>query len=197
MPNPLTYYLALALIMLLAGIYMAWIEPTPATGKVFPFVRNIVGILFFAGALYAAVSGIQTSTGLSGAQSMHQSSDGSIRWSAYSDEILERASREDKPVFIDFYADWCAPCKELDANTFSAPEVIERSREFNMLKVDLTTADDPQAERLRQKYQVRGVPTLVFLRPDGREISDLRVTGFEPKEVFLDKMNRALHISAN
>jgi len=61
-----------------------------------------------------------------------------------------------------------------------------------MLKVDLTSAENPQSELLRKKYQARGVPTLVFLRPDGQEFTDLRGTGFESKEVFLKKMDQAL-----
>jgi thiol:disulfide interchange protein DsbD len=115
----------------------------------------------------------------------------------YSEELVRQALREAKPVFIDFYADWCAPCKELDSRTFSAPEIVDRSREFVMLKVDLTTSSDAQAEALRKKYQAKGVPTLVFLRPDGQELPGLRGTGFEPKEMLLDKMNRALRLSAN
>jgi thioredoxin:protein disulfide reductase len=192
----LTYYIALALILLLAGIYMAWIEPTSATGRFFPVVRNLVGIIFFAVALYAAITGIQTSIGSFAIPSIRQNPGGTIQWSSYSEAMLAQASREAKPVFIDFYADWCAPCKELDVQTFSTPEVVAQSRRFIMLKVDLTSSDNPQAEALRQKYQAKGVPTLVFLRPDGREISELRATGFEPKESFLDKMNRALQISA-
>jgi thioredoxin:protein disulfide reductase len=193
--GPLTYYLGLALILLLAGIYLAWIEPTPATGRIFPVVRNIVGTIFFGIALYAAITGIQTIIGSSGQYSAQQNPGGTIQWSFYSESMLDQASREAKPVFIDFYADWCAPCKEMDVHTFSAPDVVEQSRRFIMLKVDLTSSDNPQAEALRKKYQAQGVPTLVFLRPDGREMPELRGIGFEPKEVFLNKMNRALEIS--
>ncbi len=194
-PNALTYYLALALILFLAGIYLAWIDSVSAAGKAFSFVRTVVGILFFAIALYAAITGIDThirnaKTGMAGA-----GAESAIQWFPYSDSLLEQASRERKPVFIDFYADWCAPCKELDAKTCSAPEVISRSRDFVMLKVDLTSTDDPKAEELRTQYQVKGVPTLVFLRPDGREIADLRVTGFEPKDVFLKKMYQAIQLA--
>ena len=82
--------------------------------------------------------------------------------------MLDQAAREGKPVFIDFYADWCVPCKEMDVQTFTVPEVVTRSRDFVMLKVDLTSTEDPKAEALREKYQVKGVPTLVFLQP-GRE----------------------------
>jgi thiol:disulfide interchange protein DsbD len=119
-----------------------------------------------------------------------------IRWIPYSDAMLNQAALEAKPVFIDFYADWCAPCKELDADTFAAPEVIERSRKFIMLKADLTSTGNPQVESLRQKYQARGVPTLIFLKPGGEEIANLRGTGFESKDIFLDKMKRALEMSA-
>jgi thioredoxin:protein disulfide reductase len=188
-PNPLSYQWTLALILFLAGIYLAWIDEVPATGKGFPFTRNMVGILFFAAALYAAVTGLPAGIG--------NASIGSIQWIPYSDAMLSRASREAKPVFIDFYADWCLPCKELDKHTFAAPEVIDRSRNFIMLKADLTSANDPQMETLREKFQAKGVPTLIFLKPDGQEIASLRGTGFESREVLLDKMNRALQVSAD
>jgi thiol:disulfide interchange protein DsbD len=184
-PTLLAYQLTFALVMLLAGIYLAWIDPVASSGKAFPFMRNIVGIIFFALALYAAVTGIQVGIGIPS---------GAIQWFPYSDAMLSRATREAKPVFIDFYADWCAPCKELDNHTFAEPEVISRSKEFVMLKVDLTSAEDPEVEALRSKYQVRGVPTLVFLGPDGQEIPGLRGNGFEPKEVFLNKMSQALRL---
>jgi len=194
-PGRLAYNLALALILFLAGIYLAWIDRVASSGRTFAFVRNLVGAVFFGAALYAAVTGLETSAVSRGSLSNQVDSGQSIRWLPYSDEILKEAAREGKPVFIDFYADWCAPCKELDTHTFSTPEVIERSREFVMLKVDLTSAGDPKAESLRKKYGALGVPTLVFLRPDGKEIVNLRITGFEPKEVLLEKMNEALNQS--
>jgi len=191
-PSALYYYLALAFLMLLAGIYLAWMDPVAASGKGFTYIRNIVGILFFIAALIAAGTGLQSVIGTAGMRAGAPGGSGSIQWVPYSEAALSRALEQGKPVFLDFYADWCAPCKEMDAHTFSAPEVIERSKEFVMLKADLTSAGDEQVESLRQQFQVIGVPTLVFLRPDGREIADLRGTGFESKEVFLNKMNRAL-----
>ena len=62
-----------------------------------------------------------------------------------------------------------------------------------MLKVDLTTAKNPDAEALRKKYGVLGMPTLVFLRPDLSEIDNLRITRFEPANVFLPKMEAAIN----
>ena len=191
-PSGLAYYLTVAMIMLLAGIYMAWIDTVAGSGRIFAYVRNAVGICFFAVALYSAITGLEEGVGKARISSTAEAPGDAIQWHPYSESMLSVAMKEAKPIFIDFYADWCAPCKELDEKTYSTPEVVARSRDFVMLKVDLTSADDPQAEMLRKKYQARGVPTLVFLTPDGREIPGLRGTGFESKEVFLEKMNRAL-----
>lgn len=192
LPNALVYPLALAVLLLLAGVYLAWIDPVSVAGKVFPCVRNLVGAILFAAAVYCAAAGIQASIESSRLSAGQPARSAGIQWAPYADSMLARAARERKPVFIDFFADWCAPCKELDRKTFAAPEVVRLSERFVMLKVDLTVAGDPETEALRAKFQVRGVPTLVFLKPDGRELSALRGTGFETREVFVDKMNRAL-----
>ncbi len=195
-PNSLLYYLSLALIMLLGGIYMAWVEPTRTGGKIFPIIRNLIGIAFFLLAIFFASSGIssyvdeklasQLASGAPALSGQH------INWQSYSDEMMSEARQQNKPVIIDFYADWCLPCKELDKFTFSQPEVIELSKKFYMLKVDLTTASDPLGRELRQRFQVKGVPTIVFISPQGTELSDLRVVGFMEKEEFLPRMQRAL-----
>lgn len=200
--NPLVFPLALALILVLAGAYLAWIVPVAEVGRWFAWIRNIVGLGFFTAALFAAATGLHSYVETMIADKSPMPSIGSgayesraINWIPYSEEALDRASLEGKPVFIDFYADWCAPCKEIDRHTFTDPGVIQLSREFFMLKVDLTSAGDPVSEAMRQKYHVVGVPTLVFLRPDRGEIESLRVTGFEPPDVFLPRMRRAYEMS--
>jgi thiol:disulfide interchange protein DsbD len=195
-PDPLSYQLTLAVLLFVAGIYLAWIDPVKVSGKIFPLIRILVGIGFFAVALYSGISGLQARLEANHASATNAAAANAVEWLPYSEEILREASRQAKPVFIDFYADWCAPCKELDRHTFAAPEIVNLSRQFMMLKVDLTSSDE-RADSLRKKYQARGVPTLVFLRPDGEEILDLRVTGFEPKEVFLGRMKEALKVVAS
>jgi thiol:disulfide interchange protein DsbD len=197
LPGLLAYHLTLALIMLLAGIYLAWIDPIQAPGKAFPYIRNGIGILFFSASLYIAVTGLQAGIGGIQIRSTEQNPGSSIQWLSYSEAILDQASMEAKPVLMDFYADWCAPCKELDMHTFTDPEIIEKSKEFYMIKVDLTSSENTQAEALRKKYGARGVPTLVFLDPDGKEMPNLRVFGFEPSDVFLGKMIKAIQLSVD
>jgi thioredoxin:protein disulfide reductase len=197
LPGSLTYLLTLALLLLLAGIYLAWIDPVPDSGRIFVFVRNIVGILFFIAALYAVATGVQSELEKMGSSAAKNVAAGSIQWTAYSQEKLDQALLDKKPMFLDFYADWCMPCKELDEKTFSDPDVVRRSSRFVMFKIDLTTSNDVQANALKKHYLVRGVPTLVFLSPDGREIQELRGTGFESKDAFLNKLDRALQSVAD
>jgi thiol:disulfide interchange protein DsbD len=197
-PNPLLYDLSLALTMLLAGIYMAWIEPTKTPGKVFPFVRNVIGVVFFVMALLTASGGIRSTLdeqvnariqgmGAAGGVKLE-----AIAWTPYSEAQLAAAAREGKTVFIDFFTDWCIACKEMDRDTFSQAEVIAASRDFVMLRSNLTTDKDLVIKELYRRYQVRGVPTYVILGPDGKELSDLRLVGFEAKKDFLARLKQAL-----
>jgi thiol:disulfide interchange protein DsbD len=188
--------------MLIAGVYMAWIEPTKAQGKAFPYVRNVFGLIFFVLALYFAATGIQgyvDETVAARLQAISAEKGGAvtglgIQWQPYSEEKLLAAARDGKPVFIDFFTDWCIACKEMDKLTFTDPAVIAASRDFVMLRSNLTTDTDPVIRDLYKRYAVRGVPTYVFLGPDGKEIADVRLVGFEKKRDFAPRLKRALEL---
>ncbi len=194
-PTALLYHLALALIMFIAGFYLAWLEPTQTPGRAFRAVRTAVGIIFFGASLVVASSGIQAQLDEAAAAGIGGTPANAIAWEQYSEANLAGALSAGRPVFIDSFADWCIPCKEMDKRTFSRPEVIGLSREFTMLKADLTSKKDPAVGEFYKKYRIKGVPTLIFIRPDGTEIVELRGAGFEPKDVFLAKMKRALILS--
>ncbi|HEX2787739.1 MAG TPA: protein-disulfide reductase DsbD [Ignavibacteria bacterium] len=95
---------------------------------------------------------------------------------------------EQKPVMIDFYADWCAQCKELDEYTYTDKEVIDLSNSFNNIKIDLTT-ENPE---ITEKFGIKGLPVVIFMNSKGEELRDLRITGFLKPEEFIKKMNSAL-----
>ena len=194
-PDTLVYHLTLAAILFTGGIFMAWLEPTKMPGKMFALIRNLVGLAFFILALVFATSGIRAyvATALAEARAASGLSTGNeIHWMPGSAARLDEAAAQGTPVFIDFMADWCIPCKEMDKSTFSDPEVVEMSRRFVMLKVDLTGSSDPAAQRLKNRFGVKGVPTLIFLYGDGSEASDLREVGFVEKDEFLGKMTEVL-----
>jgi len=115
-----------------------------------------------------------------------------MAWQPYQENIYSTAIKSGKPIIIDFYADWCIPCKEMDKITFTDPGVIKLSDQFNLLKVDLTSSASPEVIRLKDQFDIKGVPSILFIDKKGNEIFELRTPGFEKPELFLVKMNKTL-----
>src|SRR5574341_1477099 len=86
-------------------------------------------------------------------------------WYAYEEGILE-ASVNEKPVIIDFYADWCQPCIAMEEGTYPNPRVVSEMADFVAIKVDTQKRID-----IETKYGIAYYPTIVFLDPKGKEIS--------------------------
>jgi thiol:disulfide interchange protein DsbD len=117
-----------------------------------------------------------------------------LKWQGYSDDLIAAAAKEGKPVLIDFYADWCAACKELEDLTFPDTRVRKLSEKFTLLKID-ATEDSAELQRLKKKYGVVGLPTMIFYDTTGKIRTDLTVTGFENADVFSGRMKSALGAS--
>lgn len=88
------------------------------------------------------------------------------------DEALGRAlaRRTGKPMLINFDAAWCAACREMDRDTFPSPDVQAALRKVVAVSVDVTDDEAPEGARLRKKYGVVGLPTLVILDRNGKEV---------------------------
>ncbi len=106
------------------------------------------------------------------------------------DRALEAAKRSGKPVMIDFYADWCEACKELDRNVYMHPTVIEESKHFINIKVDGTNGEDA-IEKLYARFGVKGLPTISFIDANGQLLDDPKVTGYLPPQTFLQALKKA------
>ncbi len=111
-----------------------------------------------------------------------------LDWKKFDAKAIEAATSSGKPVMIDFYADWCMPCRELDEKTFSHPEVARASERFVRLKADLTRPEDPATRELSKRYGILGVPTIVLIDSSGNEQKAQRLVGFEPPEKFLERL---------
>lgn len=110
-----------------------------------------------------------------------------VNWRTSYPLALAEAKRSGKPIFIDFYAVWCGPCKYLDAVTYQDPRFVTESRKWVMLKVN--AEKDSFNVKLAQKYKVDGFPSMVFLKPSGKESG--RVVGGYPPEILVPKMKKA------
>jgi thiol:disulfide interchange protein DsbD len=101
------------------------------------------------------------------------------------------AGTEGKPVLLDFYADWCVSCKEMDRFTFTDPRVATKLAGFQLLSVDVSSNSD-QDRALLKRFRLFGPPGTVFFDGHGREVPGTRVIGFESPNQFLVTLRRAV-----
>ena len=111
-----------------------------------------------------------------------------VGWQTYSEELILEAKKSDKPVIINFHADWCLPCIKLDRITFKHSDFIRAAKDFTLIQVDLTERNDPKHEALIEKYKISGVPTIIFLDKRGTERRDLRVEEYLNPQDFQYRM---------
>ncbi len=102
---------------------------------------------------------------------------------------LKQAAADCKPVMIDFFADWCVACNELDSKTYSSKEVAAEAERFVRVKVD-GTEDNEVLTELYGRFDIHGLPTVAFIDPTGEMLKDPRVTGFMPPQPFVDQMRK-------
>lgn len=107
-----------------------------------------------------------------------------IAWRSGADleKVLSEAKQAHRPVFVDFYADWCAACKELDRKTYPDAKVQAEAKRFVTVKMDGTHESDA-LDKIYDHYGIEGLPTVIFVKSDGTILKDPRVVGFvEPRE---------------
>jgi thiol:disulfide interchange protein DsbD len=106
-------------------------------------------------------------------------------------ELEAKLRSPGRPVMLDFYADWCVSCKEMEALTFSDPRVKAKFERMLLLQADVT-ANTPEHKELLRRFRLFGPPGIVFFDARGEEIRGLRVIGYQNAERFLVTLERAL-----
>lgn len=114
-----------------------------------------------------------------------------IVWQSYDPVVLDRAKQEGRPIILEFYADWCVPCKELERFTFSDQRVIKSTEDFVRLRVDLSNYDSEESVNIRRQFNVTGVPEIMFFDSQGGEVNAARVIGFLSANDFLQRIKKA------
>ncbi|MGM0441993.1 MAG: cytochrome c biogenesis protein CcdA [Elusimicrobiota bacterium] len=171
--SPDLVFVIIPLVLFSGGIYLGFIEKSGSTSSVFCWIKRVIGLIVVILGLILFFAGRETS----------------VEWEAYSKDLEAEAADNDRPAVVYFSADWCIPCLELGRKTFADNQVMEKLSGYKLLKADLTDYDSPLARKVREEFDVTGVPTIVFLDKDGRELKGERVVGYISPDRFKEKIN--------
>jgi len=188
-----------AALLILTAIYLRAIDPLSAGAHGFQrfskgmgIIALVAGLAYLVGALSGGRDILQPLAGLRVTASGTAPSEAPfqrINNSAELDDRIEAAAG--RTVMLDFYADWCVSCKEMERYTFSDERVQARFREMTLLQADVTANNAEHAALLR-RFRLFGPPGIVFFDREGREIQGLRVIGFQPADRFVAVLDQAL-----
>ncbi|NOZ61962.1 MAG: thioredoxin fold domain-containing protein [Calditrichaeota bacterium] len=173
-PNMSNFFFGLLAIF--GGLLLGFLDHAPGYTKNFKIGRGIFGILVILLGIFLVNSSLTEKKA-------------GINWIHYEQGTVEQLAAPGKPVFLDFYADWCAPCKEMDRKTFSDKKVIEKAKEFTMIKIDCTKPNET-VKKFKAHWGVTGMPTFIFIDKNGNEVKDLRAIGFVGADKFLKMMEK-------
>jgi thioredoxin:protein disulfide reductase len=163
----------------LGGLYLGFVDRHGSAKPAFRRFKRVVGGLAVLAAIPAMLA-------------LHAgSARESVRFELYDEAAVQAALAAGRPVMLDFTAAWCAECHELDGRTFTDRRVVERARDFAVFRVDLTRSDSPEVQALRARYDVAGLPAVLFLTRAAGEVRPARVVGFLAPRPFLERMEIA------
>jgi thioredoxin:protein disulfide reductase len=189
---------AWAALLIGTGIFLRAIDPLPADARGFERFSKALGMIaLVAGIAYAigAFSGsrdlLQPLSGFGNAGTGERSTDTPFERVGSLPELEARVAKAGRPVMLDFYADWCVSCKEMERYTFTDEQVRRRFADMLLLQADVT-ANRPEHAELLKRFRLFGPPGIVFFDANGREIPGLRVIGFQPADKFMAVLDEVL-----
>ncbi|MGZ8209162.1 MAG: protein-disulfide reductase DsbD [Burkholderiales bacterium] len=190
--------LAWAALLTLTGVHLRAIDPLPPNAHGFErFAKGIgvlalvAGVAFLVGALSGSRDVLQPLSGLRSAAAPVAAPVAFTRVNSIPDLDRAVAGAAGTPVMLDFYADWCVSCKEMERYTFSDPAVQRRLEGMVKLQVDVT-ANSPQHQALLHRFRLFGPPGIIFFDREGRELRSVRVIGFQSAARFASVLDKVL-----
>lgn len=178
LPGALKNYL-LPSVLLAGAVYLGFFEASQFNARALLWLKRAVTLGFVAAAAWLIWPGQQAQAAV---------------WQPYDETALAQAARARKAAIIDFTAEWCLACKELEKYTFTDQAVIAQASRFVLLRADLTKYGSPPVQKILQQFQIKGLPTVVFIDAAGNELKEQRVIGFVSGEEFARRMAATLAV---
>jgi len=179
-----------------SAMFLRAIDPLPADASGYARLWKsagvfalVAGVALLVGALAGNRDPLRPLAGITaGAAPAAQS----VKWVPVASltELDQALRAPGRPVMLDFYADWCVSCKEMEAFTFTDPRVYAKMNGMLLLRADVT-ANDERHKLLLKRFSLFGPPGIIFFDAQGREIQGLRVVGYQDSERFLKTLNLA------
>ena len=190
-----------AALLIVPAIFMHAIDPLPPQSSGWKRFWKGVGVLMLlagmamlAGVLGGSRDPLRPLAFLAGAEAREAAAlpFAAVKSSAKLDDSLAQAKRQGQMVMLDFSADWCVSCKEMEKFTFADERVKQRLSSLVLLRADVTanSADD---QALLKRFGLFGPPGIIFFGRDGQEIEGARVVGYQPADQFLAGLDRLPH----
>ena len=192
-----------AALLIVPAIYLRALDSLPVDASLASKFWKGAGIILLAlgvtliiGAASGAKSPLQPLSGLSSSKSATPASLAFNRIHSISELDANIHNAQGKTVMLDFYADWCVACKELEQFTFSDPAVKSALKDTILLQVDVTN-NSPEDIALLGRFKLFGPPGIIFFNKNGQEITPLKVVGYQTPEDFLKVLNQLNSLGAD
>lgn len=181
---------AWAMLLIIPAIYLHALDPLPPQARGWQhfwkgvgMILLLLGAAMLVGLLAGSRDPLQPLTVLRATSDRPQPTLSFTRVKSLA-ELEQRLAKAKQPLMLDFYADWCVTCKEMEKFTFSDARVQQRLAGWTVLQADVT-ANSTEDQRLLQRFKLYGPPAIVFFARDGQEIAGVRSVGFQNAEEFL------------
>ena len=194
--------LAWGALLIVSAVFLRVIDPLPLQahslqrfGKGLGVIALLAGAAYLVGAFSGAQDILQPLSGVTArsiaAPTAAEPLFKRVTSGVELDAAVKAAANTGKPVLLDFYADWCVSCKEMERFTFTDAQVQQRLAGMVKLQVDVT-ANSAEHQALLKRFRLFGPPGIIFFDKNGKEINGLRVIGFQSAEKFAGVLDEVL-----